>query len=578
MVLMRVNHIAVRFSDQIILFSFPILSASLNSNWIFTPATDFVPDPWFYLAYFRYFYEYAPEFPSNIHYFVERITWNVPGYSVYQMFPPLVANYVLHLTVCYIALFSLYGILRTLFNHRAALLSALLMGGYPWFLRAVGWDYVDGVGISLMLVLIYFLVKAGSSRHWKYFIFLAGLVHASLIVTQLFWVAFVPSWAAYYLFINQPISRQKAWRLFGEANYFILGNLALIVIVAFHYHSITGNYDFLQNSLAFSIQQSHNKNLANFASDLYGHMPPYWHVLATLLVICASWRIIRPTHDPYQQAFGPLALLFLLAYGCLIFWHYYALPYLIIFLYSSFVIPVTFLLLGALLARAVDGLSDRQFSIMTAVTFLSLTAPFLLVVIFPSMENLQGNILLIIFFSVIFLFTVSSPAKNGTVLLTLISLSALSFLVGANSYVFLSNPSKNRDNFLAVIASSNAIDSYYPNHQYDDFRVWFREDINYDTFFSLSALYLYPWGSAIDHPISGKPPSSVLSLWKTDEFSDGDRVVIISSNAQSSDVIAEAKSALAERHASIRLETEKEIQKGTVRFTLYFMRINMEVQ
>ena len=78
-VAMQKNPNMVRLSDIIAILFFPLIVTRLNSNWIFTPVTGFLPDPWFYLAYFRYFYDYAPEFPSNIHYFVERLTWNVPG-------------------------------------------------------------------------------------------------------------------------------------------------------------------------------------------------------------------------------------------------------------------------------------------------------------------------------------------------------------------------------------------------------------------------------------------------------------------------------------------------------------------
>jgi hypothetical protein len=170
MVAERTNQTSARFSDKIIILVFPLLLISLNSNWIFTPATNFLPDPWFYFSYFRYFYDYAVEFPSTVYYFVERITWNVPGYYIYQTFPPLLANYVLHLIVYYIALFSLYGILHSLFNRRTAILSALIMGGYPWFLRAVGWDYVDGIGISLILLLIYVLIKTRTPlKHLRFF-------------------------------------------------------------------------------------------------------------------------------------------------------------------------------------------------------------------------------------------------------------------------------------------------------------------------------------------------------------------------------------------------------------------------
>jgi hypothetical protein len=127
---------------------------------------------------------------------------------------------------------------------------------------------------------------------------------------------------------------------------------------------------------------------------------------------------------------------------------------------------------------------------------------------------------------------------------------------------------------MAIIDSSDTIDAYYPGHRYQDFRFWFREDINYDIFFSLSALYLYPWGSAIDRPASGKTPPSVLAFDKTDEFHYGDNIVIVSSNPRASEVIAEANQALAAKHVIITLKEEKEIGRGSVHFTLYFTRIN----
>src|SRR5262245_19700568 len=102
----------------------PILLSAINSNWIFTLVTNNMPDPWFYLGYFRYFFKYAPTFPSNINYFVERLTWNLSGYFIYHIVSPLVANYILHLTVYYISIFALYGTLLLTRNKRTAFLSA----------------------------------------------------------------------------------------------------------------------------------------------------------------------------------------------------------------------------------------------------------------------------------------------------------------------------------------------------------------------------------------------------------------------------------------------------------------------
>src|SRR5258706_993321 len=575
MVAKQVNQIFTKYSDGIIIFVFPILLASLNSNWIFTPATDFLPDPWFYLGYFRYFYAYAPAFPSNIYYFVERLTWNVPGYYIYQIFPPLQANYVLHLGVCYIALFSLYGTLHTLFNSRTALLTTLLLGSYPWFLRAVGWDYVDGIGIAQMLLRIYILTVASRSHRLRLYAFFAGIVHASLLTTNLFWVGFAPSWAAYFLLINQPIFKAKALQLFGKATYFILGNVALIVIVGIFYHSVTGNYNFFRNGLAFSTHLSHNTESIKFAGNLYKHMPPFWHLIPIMVGIGTIWKLSRAADDNYRHSFIAVTCLYALAYSWLAFWHYYGIPYLIIFLYSSFIIPATFLLLGALLAPIVDHLSDRDFSIIIMISILVLATPYLLVVIFPFLESWQGNMFLIFFFSLIFVVSISLPKKKAILLSILIAFSTLSFLGGLNAYVFLPDPLKEQNNFLAIIDASQTIDSYYPDHGYTYFRLWFREDKNYDTFFDLASLYLYPWGSAINDLESGKKHPAVLSFSEIDRLQDGDHIVIVTSYPDTNQIIAEANHTLANKNASLALEAIKEIRERSLQFTLYFTNVKV---
>ena len=570
----RVHQSVTGKLDLFIILLFPILLSSFNSNWVFSPVTDFLPDPWFYLGYFRYFYEYAPAFPSNIHYFVERITWNVPGYYIYHIFPPLQANYFLHLSVYYLALFSLYGTLFALFNRRTALLTALIMGGYPWFLRAAGWDYVDGIGISLMLFFLYILTTKKYSQLWRYQMMFAGVIHASLLITNLFWLGFTPAWTIYYLYIKRPISKEKIWGLFGEAIYFIFGNLVLFITTAFYYHSVTGNFNFLQRSLAYSVSLSHNTDLIGFITAFYGNMPPVWHILPTSVAVgMLLWVISRPTTNKYHKSIIATCLLFIISYGWLVFWHYYALPYLIIFLYSSFAIPSIFLLLGGLLSSSVEDLPDNLYNAMIGTIILMLAIPFLLVVVFPSLVDWQGNPYLLAIFSVIFVIALIFQKNKVSLWLILISLSFNSFLVGLNSHVLLADPLKNRNNFMAIIKSSDLIDIHYPNHNYSDFRLWYRKDINYDVFFNLSALYLYPWGSAINDPFSGQAPTRVFSLSTRDKFYIGDNIVILSSNPNTSEVLAEANRALSEKNLALKLDTAQDIQEGPVHFTLYFTQV-----
>src|SRR5688572_3548552 len=272
-----IKHIFIEHRDRFILFIFPLILISINSNWIFTPVTNYIPDPWFYLGYFRYFYDYAPVYPSNTHYFVERLTWNIPGYYLHKTFPPLLANHILHLVVYYIAVFSLYGILHLIFNRRTALISALLMGSYPWFLRAAGWDYTDGTGIAHMLFLIFLITLSQYSSRWRVWLLLAGVVHSSLLITNLFWFGFIPSWVIYFLILNIQTKKFEMKQLILPASYFLLGDLVTVGIAGLFYYWVTGNYFFLTNSVRFSVILRSDEGNRNTVITIYRHMRPYWH-------------------------------------------------------------------------------------------------------------------------------------------------------------------------------------------------------------------------------------------------------------------------------------------------------------
>ena len=247
-----------------------------------------------------------------------------------------------------------------------------------------------------------------------------------------------------------------------------------------------------------------------------------------------------------------------------------------IFLYSSFTFPAIFLLFGALLGNITSKFSENQFRYALVAALLSSAAPFLLVTTIPSLEKQQGNILLIILFSLIFTLALAFANKGPAIFPIIISFGVLSFLAGANSYVFISDPLQGRNNFTALIDASDTIDSYYPNHEYNDFRLWFREDVHYDAFFNLSALYLYPWGSAINKPRSGKAPPAVLTFGEEDSLQEGDNIVLVSSNPNSSEVIAEADQALVSRNATLKLITTKEIKNDSLTFILYFTTVDIK--
>jgi hypothetical protein len=152
------------------------------------------------------------------------------------------------------------------------------------------------------------------------------------------------------------------------------------------------------------------------------------------------------------------------------------------------------------------------------------------------------------------------------------TISGIFFLTAKNSFVYIAERSRGIDNFKSIISASEAIDSFYPNHIYKDFRLWFRADKNYDTFFSLAAVYLYPWGSSIDDPISSKKPHDKLTLSRRDIIQPGDQIVILSSDSDSGTILVEASQALIDQGLKVTLEKSEAVQTSTIRFYLYFTK------
>src|SRR3989338_1370627 len=115
----------------------PLIFLLINNQWIFNSPTGYI-DPWLYLGFIRNLPAYLKLFPDT--YYGSRLAWLLPGYIIHRLFPPLVANYVLHLGIYYLVIFSCYFLFKRLFNSRTALVCTLLLGSYTWFLKAVGWD------------------------------------------------------------------------------------------------------------------------------------------------------------------------------------------------------------------------------------------------------------------------------------------------------------------------------------------------------------------------------------------------------------------------------------------------------
>ena len=107
----------------ILILFFPIILFFIKNDWIFdNPYSSWI-DAWVYQGYFLNFQQYLTLFGST--YYGERISWILIGYFFNLIFPPLIAQYCLHLLFFILALFSFYVILLLNFNSRIAFFSSI---------------------------------------------------------------------------------------------------------------------------------------------------------------------------------------------------------------------------------------------------------------------------------------------------------------------------------------------------------------------------------------------------------------------------------------------------------------------
>src|SRR5947208_8619597 len=126
-----------------------LVEFSINPRIFVTPGMNELIDPWIYTGFFLSLPSYMQRFPDT--YYGSRLSAILPGFVAQSTFAPLLANYVLHLTLFCVLLLATYGFVRLGSNRATALLAAFVMAWNPVILSAVSWDYVDGFGIAFLV-------------------------------------------------------------------------------------------------------------------------------------------------------------------------------------------------------------------------------------------------------------------------------------------------------------------------------------------------------------------------------------------------------------------------------------------
>jgi hypothetical protein len=342
----------------------PLIVLWHQDNSLFTPPG--YNDPWFYLGFFRNLAEFKRNLFPDV-YYGSRLSWILPGYLVYSLFPPVTANCVLHLTVHSVATFSLFSILRVTVGVRSAFLTAMVFCVNPSLWAATGWDYVDGAGIAYCLLSMALLTRAAVRPPSKWCLVMAGASLAGLIYTNLFWVALAPLLPLYYTALAWAWRRAPLVHSLASSCLWAGSGFGLVTAVfgGINY-LLDGHFWFYAPSVHAARDLTSTKN-PWFQTIWANHWLAPWLWFSAIAVIAA---IVLLPFRARREAAGRNAagLLFsvqlLLAAAIMEYTQESGSPVLGTHFYASYLLPFVFLTIGSAFWPGSEKMGPRAFTAM----------------------------------------------------------------------------------------------------------------------------------------------------------------------------------------------------------------------
>jgi hypothetical protein len=150
----------------------------------------------------------------------------LPGWLLYKILPGLAANVGLHLLLFWLAVFSFYKTVLAMFGRPVALVSALALACHPFFLDAIGENYVDGFGLAYFVAALYFVTKASCSGGRDADLLAAGGFATACLSANLFYAVFLPFLVFHFLVLRisgdrRPVLSSALFAVGGAAGAFL---------------------------------------------------------------------------------------------------------------------------------------------------------------------------------------------------------------------------------------------------------------------------------------------------------------------------------------------------------------------
>ena len=358
--------------------AYPLLLMLVNNSWVFGDPFAITMDDHFYTGYFFNLRQYLIVHPDV--YYGTRLPWILFGYAVHALAAPELAQYILRLALCYAAAFSLFSIIRVLFaDNFAALIGTLLMVTHTGFLSAIGWDYINGPGIILILVGTALLTSATRSRHWRWALVGAGAAQAAMVSNNLFLAVLAPVQLAWYAVIDRRSQRNP---IPTSLVFLSLGALAMLGALGGINFALSGPFLFLTPQATGGAAVAQNPAVwrprdSSWIRHATWLVLPGMASMAGLIVgaemMFARARRRRLSQQDVYAAVSIVQLLVVLGLFIVLdevagFWLLYY-PY-----YASYLFPFVYIAVGAILARAMVSVPSPWPILAVAATCL--LAPF----------------------------------------------------------------------------------------------------------------------------------------------------------------------------------------------------------